>query len=414
MQYTLAEDSGQASGSASVDAATAGFPWEAEALSAAVEQDTWLVSFIDILTLLLTLFVLLLIHQDEARVSGSGAQPQAQPAPLEQARPAATPVELTALGDETPSPQSVPLTAAAPDIKADQYPEPQAQPTGEDPAADRDRPLEAARPAPAPASESAPQLQPADLATDAKPVNPAPLPDPFATPHEFVLPGIAEADPLAPGVTHLLVPAFEPGPVMSALPASDQHTQAAEPLPPADAASAGETQETQVEDPPAQVQARPDSGEAPPAHTSPADTLLDAFNSSALGERVEVSVHPGGVNLEISDNILFAPASAALTVTGLALLQELAEALRAQPWPIAVEGHTDNIPIETARFPSNWELSSARAAIVTRFLIKQGISPARIRAVGYADTRARAANLTPQGRARNRRVSFVLQIPAAP
>jgi chemotaxis protein MotB len=199
-------------------------------------------------------------------------------------------------------------------------------------------------------------------------------------------------------------------PLLPELLSADAHAQSREPPQPA---APGSVAGVPAADPPERAQADSQTDESSAADAPPLKPLLEAFNSSALRARVEVSVHPGSVNLEISDNILFAPASAALTVSGLALLQELAEALRAQPHPIAVEGHTDNIPIHTERFPSNWELSSARAAIVARYLIEQGISPERIRAVGYADTRPRADNLTPQGRARNRRVSFVLQIPAS-
>ncbi|MBI5040253.1 MAG: OmpA family protein [Gammaproteobacteria bacterium] len=66
------------------------------------------------------------------------------------------------------------------------------------------------------------------------------------------------------------------------------------------------------------------------------------------------------------------------------------------------------MPIQTARFPSNWELSSTRATEVTRRLIERGIAPARVRAVGFADTHPRADNASVEGRARNRRVSLVL------
>ena len=68
------------------------------------------------------------------------------------------------------------------------------------------------------------------------------------------------------------------------------------------------------------------------------------------------------------------------------------------------------MPIQTVRYPSNWELSSARAAAVTRALIEKGIAPERIRAIGYGDTRPRDDNGSAAGRARNRRVSFVLQL----
>jgi chemotaxis protein MotB len=144
----------------------------------------------------------------------------------------------------------------------------------------------------------------------------------------------------------------------------------------------------------------------------PMEELLDAFSNSELQDRVEVRVMGAGLNIEISDNIMFPPASAALTPNGISLLQTLAEALTAQPYQLSIEGHSDNVPIETTRFPSNWELSTARAAVVARHLVKRGISAERIRAIGYADTRPRADNLTPEGRSRNRRVSLVVQIPS--
>ena len=117
---------------------------------------------------------------------------------------------------------------------------------------------------------------------------------------------------------------------------------------------------------------------------------------------------PDSVNLEISDSILFTPASAALTASGAQLLDELAATLKAHPYNLSVEGHTDNVPIKTARYPSNWELSSSRATEVTRRLIDRGIAAERVRAVGYADTHPRADNATAEGKARNRRVSLVL------
>ena len=139
-----------------------------------------------------------------------------------------------------------------------------------------------------------------------------------------------------------------------------------------------------------------------------AEKLLTDLQDSALQGRVEVTVMPDSVNLEISDSILFTPASAALTANGVQLLDELAATLKAHPYNLSVEGHTDNVPIQTARYPSNWELSSSRATEVTRRLIERGIAADRVRAVGYADTHPRADNVTAEGKARNRRVSLVL------
>jgi flagellar motor protein MotB len=155
----------------------------------------------------------------------------------------------------------------------------------------------------------------------------------------------------------------------------------------------------------------PASAEAPAVTArSAAEELVATFRNSQLGEEVEVTAHPGAVNLEISDSILFAPASAALSAPGLTLLDELAEILRTLPYTLSVEGHTDNVPIRTARYPSNWELSAARAAMVTRQLIEQGVAPDRVHAVGYGDTRPRGDNATAEGRAKNRRVTFALQV----
>ena len=126
--------------------------------------------------------------------------------------------------------------------------------------------------------------------------------------------------------------------------------------------------------------------------TVAAQNLLQNL-STALRERVDVSVATGVVNVEISDNILFQPASAALTGAAYSVLDELAAVLRDQSGVLSVEGHTDNVPIQTAVFPSNWELSSARAAVVTRSFIARGVAPDHIRAIGYGDTRPRADNL---------------------
>lgn len=151
---------------------------------------------------------------------------------------------------------------------------------------------------------------------------------------------------------------------------------------------------------------------APPA--TPAAVIQElhaALTAGGFEGRAEIQVQPGALRLDVSDRILFAPASADLTGEGLALLDELATLLHAQTFTLSVEGHTDAVPIHTARYPSNWELASARATEVTRRLIARGIAPERLRAIGYADTRPRAANDSAAGRARNRRVAFVLELP---
>lgn len=133
-----------------------------------------------------------------------------------------------------------------------------------------------------------------------------------------------------------------------------------------------------------------------------------------IRDEVEVIASANRVNLVITNDVLFDAGSAALRPAGRNILGRIAELLRKYHYPIAVEGHTDNTPIHTPQFPSNWELSTARATTVTRFLIEHGIDRRLLSAVGYADTRPRADNSTAQGRARNRRVSLVVHLDKPP
>ncbi|QJQ94896.1 MULTISPECIES: OmpA family protein [Halomonadaceae] len=123
-----------------------------------------------------------------------------------------------------------------------------------------------------------------------------------------------------------------------------------------------------------------------------------------------VSVTQGseGVTLRIDDNLLFASGQADLTGEGRQVLAGLLETLLAFDGRISVEGHTDNVPISTSHFPSNWELSGARAIAVVRYLEQRDIDDSRLRAIGYADTQPLESNDTAEGRAANRRVELVL------
>lgn len=137
-------------------------------------------------------------------------------------------------------------------------------------------------------------------------------------------------------------------------------------------------------------------------------TPLGGVLLDGLDDSVQVQVEKDRVNLVISDRILFDVAEAELRPKGLATLDPLIPILKNKPHRITVEGHTDNVPITTEQFPSNWELAAARAASVVRYLQRQGISSDRLRAVGYADTRPVADNGTPEGRSANRRVEIVI------
>jgi chemotaxis protein MotB len=126
---------------------------------------------------------------------------------------------------------------------------------------------------------------------------------------------------------------------------------------------------------------------------------------------VHVAVESRGLAIRVlTDSLLFSSGSATLESQGQPLLTEIAALLNVDHvHPIAVEGNTDNVPITGGAFPSNWELSTARASSVVRFLVGRGVDPQRLSAVGYAEQHPIATNTTAAGRALNRRVEIVLQ-----
>lgn len=130
-----------------------------------------------------------------------------------------------------------------------------------------------------------------------------------------------------------------------------------------------------------------------------------------LNQFINIKVREGYAQIEIQDNVLFDSAQAQLTEEGKDLLEKLTALLKQSAGLIFVEGHTDNQPIATKNFPSNWELGSARATSVLHFLITQGIKNQRLRAVTYADTMPIADNNTIEGRKKNRRVNLLVKIP---
>jgi len=126
---------------------------------------------------------------------------------------------------------------------------------------------------------------------------------------------------------------------------------------------------------------------------------------------VKVDDHIDRSVVTILGDGLFKPGEATVSADDQWLLTRIADALRSVPGQIDVIGHSDNVPIRTLRFPSNWELSRARAESVAR-LLAAGVGPGRIRADGRGDAEPVEANDTPQGRARNRRVEITLYVPA--
>ena len=138
------------------------------------------------------------------------------------------------------------------------------------------------------------------------------------------------------------------------------------------------------------------------------NTMLTEENLSA---EVKAEKTPQGVAISVPGAYLFQSGSADISPQAQPLIKRIAEIIRSVPYNVAIEGHTDDVPIQTREFPSNWELSAARASGIVRFLIDQGIYSRRLRAVGFSDTQPIVPNIdpmtgviSPENRARNRRV----------
>ncbi|HEY8036954.1 MAG TPA: flagellar motor protein MotB [Methylobacter sp.] len=138
--------------------------------------------------------------------------------------------------------------------------------------------------------------------------------------------------------------------------------------------------------------------------------LAKTIDEFGLNEAVNIKVTQGYAQLEIQDSVLFKSSEADLTASGGVLLKRLIPLLKQAVGIILIEGHTDNIPIKTARFTSNWELGASRATSVLHFLVLQQLDSSRLRAITYADTMPIADNSTPEGREKNRRVNILIKL----
>jgi chemotaxis protein MotB len=149
----------------------------------------------------------------------------------------------------------------------------------------------------------------------------------------------------------------------------------------------------------------------------PEETVRSVNKAATLLRRIEAidgvqgEIVDAGLLITLPDRILFAPGSAEIASTGPPVLARISEILLEREDRIRVEGHTDNRPISTRRFPTNWELSVARAVNVLKHLTEEGkIPPRRLSAVGYGESRPVLPNDTPEHRAGNRRVEIVLAL----
>ncbi len=141
--------------------------------------------------------------------------------------------------------------------------------------------------------------------------------------------------------------------------------------------------------------------------------IEEELSGSGLSDKVGVSLEERGVVLRFADTVLFDVGQDTLRPESAQVLQKIGEIIKTLDNPIRVEGHTDNWPISTPRFPSNWELSTARATRVVRFFIEEaGVEPRQLQAAGYGEYYPIETNNTAEGRQKNRRVDIVILRPS--
>jgi len=137
-------------------------------------------------------------------------------------------------------------------------------------------------------------------------------------------------------------------------------------------------------------------------------SLQEMVDDEGMGDNVAVESTPRGLVVRVKGHLFFTGGADSLRKQSNQVLDEIAAILDAYPYDLTIEGHTDNVPIHTDRFPSNWELSTGRAIAVMRYLHKaHHIPSARMSVAGYADTHPLFPNDTPAHRTANRRVEFV-------
>lgn len=139
-----------------------------------------------------------------------------------------------------------------------------------------------------------------------------------------------------------------------------------------------------------------------------ASSVREAFGDLIQSSQLKVSGNELWIEIELSSSLLFSSGEALPNNAAFEIIEKVAKILAPYENPIHVEGFTDNQPIQTAQFPTNWELSAARAASIVRMLAMDGVNPGRMAAVGYGEFQPVADNATAEGRGRNRRVVLVV------
>ncbi|RMG21527.1 MAG: endoflagellar motor protein [Deltaproteobacteria bacterium] len=138
-------------------------------------------------------------------------------------------------------------------------------------------------------------------------------------------------------------------------------------------------------------------------------SLLARFKPLIDTGKLRVKIVDGRMVVALATDVLFPSGSAKLSEEGKQAITEVAQLLKeVKGKKFQIEGHTDNVPIKTAKFPSNWELAAARAITVLKTMVEAGMEPERLSAASFADTRPAADNSTKEGRAQNRRIEIVV------
>jgi chemotaxis protein MotB len=142
--------------------------------------------------------------------------------------------------------------------------------------------------------------------------------------------------------------------------------------------------------------------------TQISDLVSEKFSQLINDQMIQVSSNELWLQIELKDSILFSSGSADTSEQAQKIFDEIANILKNYANPVQVEGFTDNIPINSVKYPTNWELSAARASAIVKYLAIRGVAPERLSAVGYGEFQPVADNVTEQGRAQNRRVTIMV------
>jgi len=161
------------------------------------------------------------------------------------------------------------------------------------------------------------------------------------------------------------------------------------------------------------IQTPEDTTEQHPVKTSDeldqiSDLVSEKFTQLIEDQLIQVSSNELWLQIELKDSILFASGGADPSTQAISIFDDIAGILKNYSNPVQVEGFTDNVPINSARYPTNWELSTARASAIVKVLASKGVAPERLSAVGYGEYQPTASNDTEQGRAQNRRVTIMV------